>query len=138
MQWVLVVQARDFRHCIRILGFALYKYCSMARRRDKKAEREIVLERMQILFDKAKESARSGELGQANRYVGLARALGMKYNVRVPRELKRLYCKHCYKFLLPGKTSRSRVNSQKKRVEVRCLSCERLIYYPLSKSKAGK
>lgn len=105
----------------------------MARKRDKTRERSMVRERIKILFEKAEERALAGELEGADRCVELARALGMKYNVRAPAKFKRFYCKHCYRFLLPGRTSKSRVNSGQRRVEVKCLSCDGIMYYPLSK-----
>jgi ribonuclease P protein subunit RPR2 len=107
----------------------------MAGRRDKGAERAVSWERILLLLEKAKESAKAGNLPQADRCVELARGFGMKYNVRIPRELKRLYCKHCYRFLLPGRTSKTRVNSRMRRVEVRCSSCGGAMYYPLLSKK---
>lgn len=65
----------------------------------------------------------------ANRYISLARKLAMKYNLRLPAELKRRFCKHCYAFLLPGVTSRVRVAKQ--RVIITCFGCKKYGRYPL-------
>jgi len=105
----------------------------MTRRRDKKVEKDIAEERMTILFAKAAEASKKGELDSADRFIELARKIGMKYNVRIPRKYKRVYCKHCYSYLSPSKTSRSRTNAQKRRVEVTCLKCKKRMFYPLRK-----
>ena len=103
----------------------------MAGRRDKGGEREIARERMDSLFAQAAEAAKDGNMERAGEYVGKARTIGMRFNVRPRRDQKRSYCKHCYGFLKPGATSSSRVNSRLRRVEVSCKSCGKRMFYPL-------
>ncbi len=102
----------------------------MRRGRDKRERREIVLERIELLFAEAGYSALEGDLDSADRYVLYARKLSSRNNVPIPRELKRRYCRYCYGYLLAGKSSRVRINSAKKRVEVKCLNCGRVNFYP--------
>jgi len=78
------------------------------------------------LFDKAKTTFNSNPV-LANRYVSLARKYSMKYKVRIPRELKRLFCKHCYTYLLPGKTVR--IRTHKGKVVYFCLKCKKFMRF---------
>lgn len=65
----------------------------------------------------------------AHRYVTLARRLAMKARIRIPRELKRQYCKHCYKFLMPGKNARVRTRDGK--VIISCFECKKFMRIPI-------
>ena len=47
--------------------------------------------------------------------------LSTKYNVRLPRDMKRYICKDCHTFLLPGKTAQVRV--KKGKIVIKCLHC---------------
>ena len=40
----------------------------------------------------------------ANKYINLARKNAMKVNLKLPRNLKRKFCKHCYSYFMPSKT----------------------------------
>ena len=84
-------------------------------------ERRIALERMEILFHHAEEEALRGRTARARRYVDLARRIGMRYNVRVPPEFKRRFCKDCLSYLLPGVNARVRLG--RGRVVVTCTGC---------------
>src|SRR2546426_3256868 len=81
----------------------------MAQRRRKGAERKIAHERIDILFRLAEREAAKGNFPRANRYASLAAKIGMRYNVRLPREYKRRYCRKFHPFLVPGKNCRLRV-----------------------------
>lgn len=85
----------------------------MARYRRKGAERRIALERIDILFRLAEREALRGNLPRANRYASLAAKIGMRYNVRLPSEFKRRYCRTCHAFLVPGVNCRVRVGRGK-------------------------
>lgn len=90
----------------------------------KKQQKEIAKERIKTLFKQAQEVF-SKDKGLANRYVTLARKVAMKVRIRIPKELKRKYCKHCYKFLMPGKNSRVRTRDGK--VIISCLECKKFM-----------
>jgi ribonuclease P protein subunit RPR2 len=84
-------------------------------------ERRIALERMEILFHHAEGEALHGRTARARRYVDLARRIGMRYNVRVPPEFKRRFCKSCLAYLLPGVNARVRFG--RGRIVVTCTGC---------------
>ena len=67
----------------------------------------------------------------SNRYITLARKIAMKFNLRIPRELKRRYCKHCYSYLVPNKNCRVRVH--KSRVIYYCLNCKKFMRFVIKK-----
>jgi ribonuclease P protein subunit RPR2 len=84
-------------------------------------ERRIALERMVVLFGLAEKEALLGHGPRARRYVDLARKIGMRYNVRVPPEYKRRFCKACLVYFLPGVNARVRVG--RGRVVITCSAC---------------
>ncbi|MEM2918184.1 MAG: ribonuclease P [Candidatus Altiarchaeota archaeon] len=103
----------------------------MIRKKGKEIQRQIALERIKILFGLAEKVALQEEdLELANNYVKKARAIAMRCNARIPSMLKRKFCKFCHIYLLPGRTSKVRINSAKKRVSVQCLNCKREMYFP--------
>jgi len=92
--------------------------------------REIALERIKELFEQAElRFKKSPEL--SDRYVELARKIAMKYKVKMPRELKRRFCKHCYKYLMPGVNSRVRLTEKK--VVYYCNFCKKYMRFPYIK-----
>ena len=93
-----------------------------------KAMVDIAGERIQILLNLAEEEAMAHRLSRANRYVELARKIGMRYNVRIPRHNKRKFCKHCHAFLLPSINSSVRLRGRT--VTVHCRSCGRYTRMP--------
>jgi len=99
------------------------------RPRDKKNQSNISLERITILFDSAEEEALAGNLRQADRNIALARRISTRTKTRIPAALKRRYCRHCHGYLMPGKTSRTRINAEQGRVEVTCMECGGKSYY---------
>ncbi|MFB6190553.1 MAG: ribonuclease P protein component 4 [Candidatus Nanohaloarchaea archaeon] len=88
--------------------------------------RDIARERIHRLFDLAdrrfsEERDDAGEL--ADRYVELAREIGMSYNVSIPGELRRRYCHECGSFLEPGANCTVRLNSKNSTVNYHCEKC---------------
>ena len=96
----------------------------------KSKQKKIASERIEILLDQAKKTFKKSK-SLANRYVFLARKLSMKYKVKIPRELKRLYCKHCYKFLSP---KNKRIKN--KTIIYHCPNCKKISRYPFNKKKS--
>ena len=93
----------------------------MAKRRHRGMERRIALERMGILFRLAEKEALARHEARARRYVELARRIGMRYNVHVPPEFRRRFCKKCLAYLVPSINARVRVG--RGQVVVTCLPC---------------
>ena len=94
----------------------------------KNKKKNIALERIERLMALAGEEARRGNLKQADRMVEMARKINMRTKTPIPRELKKRYCKHCYSYLKPGETSKTRINSKQRRVETTCLKCGGRMY----------
>jgi len=111
----------------------------MAQRRRKGSERKIARERIEVLFGLAEREGLRGNLVRANRYASLAAKIGMRYNVHLPREFRRRYCRKCHAFLVPGKTCRVRVARGK--VTTTCTVCgdiRRIPYLRERKARRAK
>ena len=92
--------------------------------------RKEALEKIRTLFSEARiQFPKNSSL--ANRYVKLAREISMKFKVKIPRELKRKFCKHCYHYLVPGKNCRVRI--YKSRVIYYCFDCKKFMRFMLKK-----
>lgn len=91
------------------------------------SEKKKVLAAIRRLFREA-ENIFKKEPRLAERYVKLARRLAMKTRLRMPRELKRKFCKHCGAFLVPSVNCRIRLG--KKQVIYYCLRCKHFMRYP--------
>lgn len=100
------------------------------KRRPKKQVKEIALQRIKELFAEA-EKTKDKKL--ANRYVDLARKIAGKARVRMPREYKRRFCKHCYAYLRSGKNARIRTRAG--RLVIYCLECKKYARIPLNSNK---
>ena len=83
----------------------------------------IASERIGDLFALAEREAAAGEPDLADRYVTLARKIGMRYNVRLLPEYGELYCRGCSTFWVEGRTVRTRLRLGH-RVRT-CLGCGR-------------
>ena len=94
--------------------------------------KRIAKQRIEVLFKQAKDTFKE-DTKLADRYVQLARKIAMKYKVRIRPELKRRFCKHCYKYLMPG--ANCRVRMQKGKVVYFCQSCKKFMRFPHLKKK---
>ncbi|MBN2142218.1 ribonuclease P [Candidatus Woesearchaeota archaeon] len=107
----------------------------MAQRRYSKKpgkEKLVAKERIEVLFSLAAEAFwKSRSL--CNRYVSLARKIAMKYKVSIRPELKRRFCKHCYKYLMPGVNVR--VRTTEGHVTYYCLECKKFMRFPYKKGR---
>jgi ribonuclease P protein subunit RPR2 len=98
-------------------------------RRNKSEERVLAQERMRRLVALAETAQRRADPPrEVKRYVSLARRIGMRYQVSLPRDVRRRLCRGCETILIPGKTARHRVTSG--RLAVTCLSCGTIKRYP--------
>lgn len=101
-------------------------------RRNKGAERELAVGRVRRLMTLA-QAASPEDSVRADRYVGLARRIAMRYQVSLPRELRRRVCRGCDGLLVPGRSARVRVAHG--RVTVTCLRCDTVKRYPYTRPK---
>jgi len=101
----------------------------MKRRHSKKPEefRKIALDRVKKLFKEA-DSIYGENSKLSDRYVTLARKIAMKYKLKIPSNLKKKYCKHCYKYLKPGENCRVRIQNNK--VVYYCQNCKKYMRFP--------
>lgn len=93
---------------------------------EKNKSKKEVLQIVNNLFNLAKIAFKD-DPKLANKYVKLARKNAMKINLRIPRGLKRKFCKHCYFYLVPGKNSRVRVH--KSRIIYYCFNCKKYMRF---------
>ena len=90
------------------------------------------MERMQILIDNAISNARTDpELSQ--RQASIARRISSKYKIRMPYDLRIVFCKKCKSFIAPGINSRIRLGrTSVKSIRISCNFCghtyRKLIY----------
>jgi ribonuclease P protein subunit RPR2 len=89
----------------------------------KPAIRKIALERMQILIDNAISNARiNPELSQRQAF--LARRISTRYKIRMPFDLRMVFCKKCKSFIAPGINSRIRIGrASVKSIRISCNLC---------------
>ncbi|MGB1691014.1 MAG: ribonuclease P protein component 4 [Nitrosopumilus sp.] len=78
---------------------------------------------MQILIDNAISNARTDpELSQ--RQASIARRISSKYKIRMPYELRIVFCKKCKSFIAPGLNSRIRLGrASVKSIRISCNFC---------------
>ena len=81
------------------------------------------MERMQILIDNAISNARTDpELSQ--RQASIARRISSKYKIRMPYDLRMVFCKKCKSFIAPGLNSRIRLGrTSVKSIRISCNLC---------------
>lgn len=65
---------------------------------------------------------------RSNRYVTLARKIGLRYVIRFPFELKIKYCKNCGCYLVNGSNSRIRLRGRY--MVITCLCCNHIQRFP--------
>lgn len=95
-----------------------------------KNQKKIGLERIKTLFLEAEKAFYSNP-NLSHRYVALARKIAMKVKTKIPTELKRRFCKHCYKFLKPG--ANCRIRTRKGRLVIFCRECKKYMRIPLKR-----
>ena len=101
----------------------------------KKNNRQIALERIIILFENSiKTYSNDPELAQ--QYSVLARKLSMRYKVKLPITYKRMICKNCKEFIVPGVNCRVRTrNNRESHLVITCLNCDSHTRIPLKKRR---
>ena len=94
--------------------------------------KKIAEERINRLFqiaDRRVSEDRDDGSELANRYVEIARNIGMKYNISIPENLRRKFCHECKSFLKPGLNCRVRINSKNSAVNYHCKECGKVNRY---------
>ncbi len=92
---------------------------------------ELASERIDYLMKSAKQIySKNPDL--ANRYIVLARKYSMSAKTPIPIQHKKFICHKCKKLLIPGVSSRHRIQSRKKkgsRYVVTCLQCNHVSHF---------
>jgi len=70
--------------------------------------KDLAKQRIEHLF-KLAEASYSVHPHRSNRYVTLARRIGMRYRIRLPASLRRRVCRSCNSYLVPGSSSKVRL-----------------------------
>jgi ribonuclease P protein subunit RPR2 len=103
----------------------------------KSAAKKIAKQRIQILFQKAK-NVYPNNTQLSSRYVATARKVAMAAKIPLPRVYKRQVCKSCHGLLVQGENCRVRIRQEREpHVVVTCLSCGCKTRIPL-KNKKGE
>jgi len=89
---------------------------------------QIASERIEILFALAGKAARDKDIPTSERYVSLARAISMRYNIHLEPRYRRQFCKKCGSYHIPGKNLRVRLHSG--RTVRTCLKCGETVRRP--------
>lgn len=97
-------------------------------RRNKHLEKRVAQDRIDTLFTLAEREALRGNWTRADRYVELARNIGMRYNVPMGPLNRLRLCRGCHAFLMPSVTAKIRVGRD--RVTGTCLRCGRVTRFP--------
>jgi len=105
-------------------------------RRNKHLEKRVAQDRIDTLFTLAEREAHSGNWARADRYVELARNIGMRYNVPTGSLNRLRLCRGCHAFLMPSVTAKIRVGRD--RVVCTCLKCGRVTRFPYSREKGER
>jgi ribonuclease P protein subunit RPR2 len=92
----------------------------MGRRSQTPETKRLARERIALLFDRAREFFPEDPRA-SDRCVDLARRIAMRQRVRIPRELRRRFCRRCSAYFVPGSTLRVRVRHGT--VVTTCLRC---------------
>lgn len=89
----------------------------------KSTARDVAKERIRLLIDHALREALHDDI-LAIKQAKLAKKIAMRMRLRLPYEIRQLYCKRCKEFILPGISSRIRMGrSRLKAVRITCLKC---------------
>ena len=87
-------------------------------------QRKFALSEISSILDKAKEVF-DAKPDLADKYAKKARRVALKYKLKLPLKFKRMICKNCYGFLVPGKNLR--VRTRKGHIVYYCLNCKKIM-----------
>ncbi len=89
----------------------------------KKSQKDLAAQRIEIIVQNALETMRS-DAELAEKQAMLAKKISTRFRVRLPYEVRQLYCKKCKRFIVPGASARVRVGrASVKAVRITCLKC---------------
>ncbi|MDO8427781.1 MAG: ribonuclease P protein component 4 [Candidatus Diapherotrites archaeon] len=96
-------------------------YKEHQRAKTKNIVEQIALERIYRLFELAEQEFEHHK-ERSTRYVELARKIGTRNKVKIPKELKKQFCKNCGSFLKIGKNCKIRIMGTM--MKITCNECK--------------
>lgn len=103
--------------------------------KEKRVVKQIAKERIEILMGQALKTIKNNPK-LAQRYVELARRIGMRYRVRIQKKWKMFICRRCKKLIIPGVTCRIRIQRKREpHVTLTCLMCGHIKRYLIKKRR---
>ena len=83
--------------------------------------KDLATERVRILVEHARKETNDE---RATRHARAGKEMAMHFRLRLPYEIRQLYCKECKQMIIPGRSSRVRLGrSNTKAVRITCLKC---------------
>ncbi len=92
----------------------------------KALQKKTAMKHIENLFQQQNEVI-TKDISLAQRYSDTIRKLAMSFRIRLPREIKRSYCKHCYAIKTPENT-RTRLKGSK--LTIFCKNCNKFTRIP--------
>ena len=90
----------------------------------KQIVKEIAKERIDVLIANALIEIKENEKIAYDQAM-LAKKIAMRYRLRLPYNIRQLFCKNCKYFIVPGRSSRVRIGrSNTKSIRITCLKCQ--------------
>jgi len=120
-----MLKNKNIRQFIELKDVILFEKKPKAITKEKK---DAALGRAELLLNEAKKVFNKDK-NLANKYVKIARKICMKHKIKLPKDLKRRFCKHCYSYLVPGKNLR--IRNQKGKIVYYCLECKKYTRFPI-------
>ncbi|MCE4607597.1 MAG: hypothetical protein F7B61_01380 [Caldisphaeraceae archaeon] len=98
---------------------------------------DLVVQRMERLFNISKEKVKEGDIEYSRRISELIFRLSLRNKIKIPRAIKRSICKNCHVALVPGFTCTIRLRSQGKvsYLVIKCKECGWVKRIPYNKVK---
>jgi len=86
--------------------------------------KESRLDEIKLILEKASKDERLSK-----RYVKKAKRLAMHFKVKLPKEIKRKFCKYCFSLFKGGNY---KVRTSKKKLIIQCLECKKYTRFKIS------
>ncbi len=100
----------------------------MIKKHFKPNQKKIAKARMDFLFQLAKEVFKENS-SLADKYVKIARRIAMKHKLKLDPKFKKMFCRNCHKYIMPGINCRVRLHRH--RLIYYCLSCRHYTRHPV-------
>lgn len=99
--------------------------------------KELAEKRIRKLFKQAEQEFEDHP-ERSDRYMEIAHKISKRYNVPIPKDLKKKICPECHGYWKPDQTVKVRTDPQNSRVIYRCQECEAERTYGYREQKPQK